>query len=159
MHYSLCCLSGILGGLVGAKGPIFIIYFLFFPADKAMVRIIGTLSSFAIALSRMITYAVTDPPIDNSWPTTKYLQNHNSTTYNFDSKSWFIKYDWGLYLAVVGVSIVGCVIGIYLHEKINQRVFNLILIGLLFLSSIVFIVKGILGGIIIENEFYGLLRY
>jgi len=140
-----CCFFGILGGLIGAGGPTLIIYFLFFPAEKGVVRVVGVIGSFAIAVSRIITYSTTSPPLDDSWPTTKY-QNRNTTeqVYQFDMSSWFIRNDMYLYISVVIASIFGCIVGTYLHERVNQKVFNLILVGVLFLSSIIMIVKGVL---------------
>ena len=140
-----CCFSGILGGLVGARGPPLIIYFLFFPADKELIRVVGVVGSFTSALSRMIAFCVTSPPVDSSWPTTKYL-NRNTTdqVFQFDMNSWFIKNDLYLYVSVIIASVLGCILGIYLHERVNQKVFNLILGSVLLFSSIIMIAKGVL---------------
>ena len=103
------------------------------------------IGSFTVAVSRLITYSSTTPPLDDSWPTTKYL-NRNTTdhVFHFDMSSWFIKNDVYLYISVVIASILGCIVGTGLHERVNQSVFNLILIVLLFLSSIIMITKGVL---------------
>ena len=61
-------LAGFLGGLLGAKGPPLITFFLIFPTPKGIIRTTGMATTTVNLIGRIISYAVTKPPeLDDYW--------------------------------------------------------------------------------------------
>lgn len=120
-------LSGFLAGLVGAKGPPIIIFFLMVYFPKSAIRSTGILLSFASVIVRTIFYVVDDPPED--WP--------------YQNDSWFHKDDWPLYLSVSLTSMTSVFVGLWLKKYVQSNLFNNILLGLLLICGLLMFIKGL----------------
>lgn len=138
-------MAGFLGGLVGAKGPAMILFFIFHNYDKSIVRAIGVCSSCLSQSIRLFTYLTTQPPED--WPgmiTNSHPNNGTIQGLTDDSDlylGWFVKPDWPLYLTVMLTALIGLSLGLKIHDRVNQEKFNQFLTILLMVSGLSMVIK------------------
>lgn len=114
-------ISGLLGGLIGTRGPPVLAYFLFYKYDKDSQRTCGYLTSVITVVSRIIIYMTTAPP--QPWR-------------KDEDDIWVIWDDWSIYVTVACCSLVGAVIGDY-YRNGNTKALYIFLLSSTFLSVLV----------------------
>ena len=121
--FMLCTgfLDGFLGGLVGVRGPPFIIFFLIFEYPNPIVKASGTVIAGVNTLIRIVSYFFKTPP----------------ASYTFDA--WFTINDLEMYLAVALAGLVASKIGLSLTKHITNWTYKAILAGFLVINGITMI--------------------
>ena len=121
--FMLCTgfLDGFLGGLVGVRGPPFIIFFLIFEYPNPIIKANGTVIAGVNTLIRIVSYFFKTPP----------------DFYTFDA--WFTVNDLEMYLAVALAGLVASKIGLSLTKYITNWTYKAILAGFLVINGITMI--------------------
>ena len=113
---------GFLAGLVGIGGPPLILFFLVFEQPNAVVQANGIVIAAVNTTIRILTYILKAPPED------------------YTTKSWFLKEDLSLYLAVALSGIVAANLGTKLSNYMKKSVFKFALVTLLIINGLTMIV-------------------
>ena len=126
--------SGFLGGLIGMRGPPLMVFFLVFPFPKTETRAVGAIMLFLNMVLRISYYGVDD-----------YRRRNNELEgSSVAAVPWFLGSSaWPLYVGVVVAGILGVPIGDWIHHRIDQTKFKIVLGLLLAASGIVNIAKGV----------------
>jgi len=126
--------SGFLGGLVGARGPPLILFFLFTSYPRNVVRSNQIVVRTVNVSVRLLTYALVPPPADYA---------HGSGA-GGGSVGWFnFERHWPLYVSVCACAIVGTVVGEVAFRRVtNKDVYKTMLAGLVLICAIGMLAKG-----------------
>lgn len=111
--------SGLLGGLIGVRGPPLIIFFFFFEYPKGQIKANGTIVTTTNVI-RVVTYIVRSPPA------------------SYPSKNWFTMEDKYLYIFVSIIGVLGAPVGLWLSKHINQARFKMVLACILIINGVTF---------------------
>jgi len=124
--------SGFLGGLVGARGPPLILFFLFTSYPREIVRSNQIVVRTVNVSVRLLTYALVPPPAD-------YTHGGGG-----DGVGWFNVEEHGaLYLSVCVCAIVGTVVGEVAFRRVdNKDVYKAMLAGLVLVCAVGMLAKG-----------------
>jgi len=117
-------LGGVLGGLVGARGIPFIVFFFMFEYPPAEVKANATIVAAINVAIRVITYISKSPPQD------------------YPYASWFDLQDGYLYLCVTVIGSAGIPLGLWITKHIKQEHFKLGLAFLLIVNGVSMVVMG-----------------
>jgi len=122
------CLAGSVGGLIGGSGIPLMLFFLFSSHAVGHARISAVCVTTASTIIRLFTYFLTQPPNNDFWP---------------ETETWFIQNDVLLYASVFALALLGAILGNFFHSRISNETFNICLLCLLTISSVVMISKSI----------------
>ena len=114
--------DGFLGGLVAVRGPPLIIFFLLFNYSSPVMKANGTVISTVNTYIRLISYIFKTPP----------------DTYG--TKSWFVREDLSMYLAVSLAGILASRLGSHATPYLNNRWYKVGLTTLLLINGLTMIV-------------------
>ena len=114
--------DGFLGGLVAVRSPPLIIFFLLFNYSSPVMKANGTVISTVNTYIRLISYIFKTPP----------------DTYG--TKSWFVREDLSMYLAVCLAGILASKLGSHASPYLNNRWYKVALTILLIINGITMIV-------------------
>lgn len=147
--------AGFSTGLIGIKGPPYIIIFLIIALPKQIVRCTGMFTSLLGLAGRLWQYTLEAPPTTD-WPIEYQTINGTLTPTQsyakYNQLGWFIVEDWPVYVSIMGCTLLGVLFGSKMFDKVQAHHFEIIMLVLLFACGVSMITKTVISGLYAENN-------